>query len=186
MTVPIIALTGRARSGKDTFAAELVNQGFRRYAFADTIKTIAAQVSGEPEHLFHSDATKDEYCNALRMTRRKAMQLIGTDMFREVFGPDVWVNCLLARWHNDGRPPMVVTDVRYTNEAVAMAHLGAKVIKLERPDNAGLSGEAGAHSSELGIAEYLVDVFVTNDGTIGELHAEARKLASYVKAEASL
>jgi hypothetical protein len=45
----IVALAGRSRSGKDTVAAEMVALGFRRVAFATSLKALCGHVFGYPD-----------------------------------------------------------------------------------------------------------------------------------------
>ncbi len=183
MTI-LIGITGRARAGKDTFAGALTAKGYKRLAFGDAIKQIASIVSGEPERYYHDDHLKESYCPALGMTRRKAMQMIGTELFREQFGPDVWVNCVISKWAAEPHIPTVVTDVRYANEAEAIRSLGGTVIEVRRPDNGGLQGAAGAHSSESGLPPDLIDQTFINDGTVQNLQWQARVFSDLLEQKA--
>lgn len=63
---------------------------------------------------------------------------------------------------------VVVADVRYPNEALAIQKAGGKVFKLSRRA-AGLGGTAGSHTSETSIGRVQEDVLICNDGTLGEL-----------------
>lgn len=170
----LIGITGRARSGKDSFANALVQQGLRRIAFADALKLATAVIANEPSHLFFDEVTKEYHTDALGMTRRKALQALGKAV-RDNLGEDVWVNRALAQWAAEGKPATVVTDVRYENEAVAIRQRGGTIIRIHR-EGAGLQGELGKHESENPLSEELVDIEVFNNGTLGDLHAEARKI----------
>ena len=56
----LIAISGRARSGKDTIANVLIkNFGFKRVAFADKLKEICSDVFDLPLNMFHRDEFKD-------------------------------------------------------------------------------------------------------------------------------
>lgn len=56
----IIAISGKARSGKDTVANVLIkNFGFKRIAFADKLKDICSDVFDLPVSMFHRDEFKD-------------------------------------------------------------------------------------------------------------------------------
>lgn len=175
----LIGITGRARAGKDTFAQGLIRLGYQRRAFADPLKEVTAKIANEESHLYFDDATKEEYTDALEMTRRQALQKVGVGM-RDSLGPDTWVRRLLREWVADGMPSTVITDVRFDNEALAVLKAGGHIVRILRPDNVGLSGEAAQHVSEAGVSEHLVDVDITNDGTVGELWEEARRLHAIV------
>jgi hypothetical protein len=172
----LVAITGKARAGKDTFAQALVQKGFRRVSFADALKEVTALIADEPVHLYYDDVSKEEYCEALGMTRRQALQKLGTEGVRAVFGPDVWVNRVLRRWVREGRPPLVSADCRFDNEARLIREAGGIVVRIIRPDNTGLTGEAAVHASERGVSDDLIDVEITNNGSVGDLHAEALKV----------
>ena len=179
----LLGITGRARAGKDTFAAELIKLGYKRLAFADAVKQVTALIANEPTHLYYDDIEKEAHCPALGVTRRKAMQLVGTEGGRKLFGDNLWVDRALRGWIEDGRPPTVVTDVRFDNEAKAILALGGHIIRITRPDNVGLQGAAALHASERGVSEDLIDVEVVNNGTVGDLWAEARKLRQLLDAD---
>lgn len=175
----LIGVTGLARAGKDTFAAQCAARGYDRGAFADALKEATAFIADEPQDLYFNDTTKEEYSEALGMTRRKALQGLGNGV-REVLGPMTWVNRLLRRWEADGRPPMVISDVRYPNEAEAVRALGGAVVRIVR-DGAGLSGEAGKHISEAGVPDDFVDFEVLNNGTIDDLGRAAARVIQFLE-----
>jgi hypothetical protein len=172
----LVGVTGRARSGKDTFAQGLIRHGYRRAAFADALKQVTALIANEPPELFFDEVTKEEFSPNLGMTRRKALQLLGTEGIRKVLGDNVWVDRLLRSWREDGMHATVITDVRFDNEARAIAELGGHIVLITRPDNVGLQGSAATHASERGVSEDLIDLEVVNDGSVAELWAEAAKL----------
>lgn len=177
----LIAITGLAHSGKDTAASALTERGYTRLAFADSLKIAVAFIANEQTALYHDDVQKEVWCPTLGMSRRQALQKFGKGM-RDMFGPDVWVSRLLGYWVELGKPNVVITDCRYPNEAEAVRSLGGIVIRINRP-GAGLDGEAGAHESEVKLPEDLVDIEVFNDGTIGDLRAEMRKILDSLESQ---
>lgn len=179
----LIGVAGRAHSGKDAFAAACVKHGYKRIAFADALKVATAHIANEESHLFFDDISKEEFSKALGMTRREALQKVGKAV-RDSVGPETWVNRALNEWEASGYPATVISDVRYPNEAEAIRRHGGFVIRLVRP-GAGLEGEAAGHESEAGIPDNLIDVEIHNDGTLGELSAEAAKIVAFVGGDAS-
>lgn len=177
----LVAITGKARAGKDTLAQAFTREGFKRIAFADALKQVTALIANEPSHLYYDDVEKEAFCPALGMTRRQALQKLGTEGIRSVFGADVWVNRVLREWVAGGRSPIVITDCRFDNEAALVREAAGIVIQVVRPQHGGsLQGEAALHASERGVRDELVDIEITNNGSVGDLHAEARKiLAAY-------
>lgn len=175
MKTKLIGITGLARSGKDSFALILGRHGYHRIAFADALKKATAKIANEDSHLFFDDFAKEQFSEALGMTRRIALQRVGQAV-RESLGKDTWVNRALRQWESLDRPATVISDCRYENEALAIRKLGGIIVRMVRP-GAGLTGEAAGHASEVQLPDGLVDVEINNDGTLGELVDEARKIA---------
>lgn len=170
----LIGITGLARSGKDEFSKTFVKHGFKRAAFANALKMTTAYIANEDSGLYFDDVTKEEFSEALGMTRRSALQKMGSAV-RDTLGVDTWVNRTIRGWIAQGCQPTVITDVRYPNEAQAIREQGGVIVRIVRPGS-GLQGEQGQHESERGLPDELVDIEVTNDGTLGELAAEALKV----------
>lgn len=170
----LIAFTGPARSGKDTAASALVKLGYRRAAFADALKLATAMVANESPHLYFDDFAKEQHTYALGMTRRAALQHMGKGV-RDVLGPDVWVNRLLAEWRSTGKPLTVISDCRYPNEALAIRAVGGIVVRINRP-GAGLEGVEAQHESEARLPAELVDIELWNLDSAAELQAQVRKM----------
>lgn len=171
----LIGITGKARAGKDTFAAGLTKLGFSRAAFADALKEVTALIADESVDLYHRHETKDNYSPGLGMTRRQGLQLLGTEGIRKVLGPDVWASRTLRQWARYNYPDTVVSDVRFDNEADLIIANGGFIVRIVRPGNDGLTGEAGAHSSEHGVSEDRVLITIVNDGTKKDLWKKAEE-----------
>jgi hypothetical protein len=74
--------------------------------------------------------------------------------------------------------PVVVSDVRYPNEAEALRTRGFKIVRIVRPDTAPLPGGASAHDSETALDNYPVDETLRNDESLAELRLRADALTS--------
>jgi hypothetical protein len=73
---------------------------------------------------------KDEYT-------RKQLQQLGTELGRDNYGDDIWLNVLYnwMRVYNErGIERFIITDVRFENEVNFIKSLNGKVIKIEAPD----------------------------------------------------
>jgi hypothetical protein len=146
----LIGLTGRAQHGKDTSGALLVERyGFRKLAFADSLREAVATLNpiiplaaGPIRYTDLLDAVGYEEAKKEPEVRR-LLQVMGTEVGRNIFGQDCWVQALALRLQDDPRPPeeqrTVVTDVRFPNEAAAIRQWGGKVIRVRRLD--GQNGE---------------------------------------------
>jgi hypothetical protein len=177
----LIGITGLARSGKDSFSLTFVRHGYKRAAFANALKTATAYIANEDSALYFDEVTKEEHSDALGMTRRSALQKMGSAV-RDTLGEDTWVNRTIRGWIAQGQQPTVITDVRYPNEASAIKAQGGIIVRIVRPGS-GLKGEQGAHESERGLDDSLVDIEIVNDGTLGELAAEALKVVNMAGGE---
>lgn len=174
----LIGLTGRAGSGKDTAADALVEQfGFVKMAFAAPLKRTASVLFNLPECYFHDRDLKEKPLEDWdNLSPRHMLQLLGTESVRNVFGDNFWIK----RWISEyGQMTcdtnVVVTDVRYNNEAEAIRSLGGVIIHVRRPGENGLDSSAGSHSSEKGVDfNSRRDSWVNNTGSIEDLHKKMR------------
>ena len=70
---------------------------------------------------------------------------------------------------------IVISDVRFDNEARAIREMGGFVIEIIRPGIKSVK----AHSSEGGIDRKLIDKYVANSGTIDNLHERIRSIIDF-------
>lgn len=178
MSRQLVGLIGRKRSGKDSFASVLVEEfGFRRVAFADPLKSAALDLDpiirgGARPRLADVvaakgwESTKDKYPEARRTLQRLGVAIRNID-------PDFWLRAALAEIDRDTRP-VVVTDVRFPNEAEKLAAMGAHLIRIERPSS---SSSVDLHVSETALDGYVVSLHVANNGTLDDLRSAARAAA---------
>jgi hypothetical protein len=168
----ILGLSGKAGAGKDTLAHLLCRTGkYRRLAVADALKRdVAIMLYGHdgPGSLALLDAHKRE-----KPEVRALLQSYG--VAQRALNPDYWVDKLFAAWDKllhfnpvlrEQHVGLVVTDVRFFNEAAAIRRRGGKLIRVVRPgyDN-GLTDEQRAHVSETELDEYQFHHVVHNAGT---------------------
>lgn len=100
---------------------------------------------------------------------RRLMATFGTDVVRTLYGDSIWCD-LAARsvslLRAAGRAA-VITDCRFDNEARTVRGLGGVVVRIVRPDTAAVD----PHVSERGVSDELVDLEISNSGTLDDLHA---------------
>ena len=171
----MIGITGRARSGKDTLADYLVKEyGFTRYAFADPMKDCLAQIPGWDHRHMHGDL-KDQVDPYYNVTPRQAMQRFGTECFRTL-NPDFWLKVAERLLAPDNEIPVVISDVRFENEAQFVRRRGL-LIHLRRPQ-----AQADAqHQSEQGVFRIADDVLIENNGTVNQLYEDVDRLMIEIK-----
>jgi hypothetical protein len=172
----LLGLWGYAGSGKDTAAEALVADGWTRAAFAGPVYAALlaldpyVDAAAAPLSLVVArlgwEKSKRHYAEV-----RGLLQRMGTEAGRKVHGENVWIDALF-RTVEPGQG-VVITDVRFPNEAAEIRHRGGKVVGIMR---AGVE-PANEHSSENAMRGYPLDYFVANDGTVAELHAKMRRIA---------
>lgn len=180
---PMLGIAGYKGSGKTTFAEFFTNQisadspdapQWLHDSFAAPIRRFAADLLDIS--LRDLEAIK-EYPQPLLGERslRQVMQVLGTEWMRNYCGQDVWLNALYARVkrHHESGGPVIISDVRFVNEAEFIRKHGGAVVWIERP---GLT--SGEHVSERGLPAHLVDYTITNDRTLEEFETRARVLAA--------
>lgn len=172
----LIGLTGRAGAGKDTVGSLLQRYGFLTAAFADPLKKMVATLAGEPLSNFYDRDLKEAWSHALGMPRRRALQLMGTELVRKHFGDDIWHRGPLLRWERCGKPATVFTDVRFDDEAKAIIAAGGVIVEIVRDVGEALEGAAANHASEAGISKGLISRTIINNGTIEALELEVMEL----------
>lgn len=120
----IIGITGLAGSGKDTFY-KLVCAGldFDRIALADPLKALVfsrgqnAQYLESPQHYYEFFGVEKS------PETRTALQLIGTEYYRDRIDPCFWIDIALSeirRRAARGAVSIAITDVRFEDEAQAI------------------------------------------------------------------
>jgi hypothetical protein len=171
----IVGLAGFKGSGKDTVAAYLIKEhGFERKAFADPLKRSVAALFDIP----FADVDKyknDDYIGVeIRqisevvkfLSFREILQRYGTEAHRDVFGQDFWLDYTLpVQGFYPGRA-IVVTDVRFRNEAERVRELGGFMWFVDRME---VRPPYELHPSE--VYDFEVDTIVHNNGTLEELYA---------------
>lgn len=182
----IIGIAGYARSGKDTVANYLVEKhGFTRYAFADVMRD--ALLALDPWIQMDS-LPRIPLSQALRVYSwedlkhhsedvRPLLQRFGTEVGRNMFGQDFWVNQLMERVKAHATP-VVISDVRYKNEATAVLQASGDIWHVERAG----TGPANSHSSEGYLPDEIsFDHYLYNDNTVEDLYAQVE--AALVKVQ---
>jgi hypothetical protein len=95
---------------------------------------------------------------------RGLMQRMGTEVGREMFGEDFWVDLVIKEASKYDK--VVIADCRYLNEADAVRAAGGQVWRVSRDS----APAANDHDSEHGLDEYAFDLKLDNNTTIEELH----------------
>lgn len=180
----IIGLHGHKRVGKDT-VYEIIQSSYPhaiRLAFADKIKESLAALFGvsmreidtlkEEGGMFkvESQSFKHSY------SWRTFAQRYGTEAHRELFGDDFWVDMTLPLdmqhlWLSE---LVVVTDVRFKNEARRILDLGGHIIHLARTE----LDKNDIHISEEPLPNEYISYIIHNNSSLEDLKDKALKVVS--------
>lgn len=187
-----IGFSGKKGSGKNT-AADMLSDYLAsnklssyHVSFAHTLKSTCINLFGlNPELVFGDDNDKNTLTNVMwdnlpleirnkysrsgSMTVREVLQVVGTDIFRNMFDNDIWVKAAF-----NGLPDcdyIIFTDVRFPNEANAIKAKNGKVIRINRPSNA-----VDVHISETALDNYEFDLIISNTGTLLDLERSIKDI----------
>jgi hypothetical protein len=158
----IIGIMGPARVGKDTAAEYLCAcHNMESYAFADPLKSMLTGVFGD---LFR-EGDRELPIDWLGKSPRQLMQTLGTEWGRTLIHPDLWVLVADQMWQKyqklGQQGGVVLSDVRFRNEAKWVLSNGGLLINLTRPG----AGIGLGHISESGIPTDLAQHVIANDGS---------------------
>lgn len=175
----IIGISGYATSGKDTIADYLVkNYGFKKAHFSAKLKELLMKLN---------PLVPDDYDQWMRVTEyltegkllgldewdyakkqpeiRRLLQELGTRC-RELFGKGCWGDVLFKELELY-EEPIVIPDVRFTNEANRIREKGGVVWRVTRPG----VGPINKHESETALDTYPYwDNVINNNGSLDELY----------------
>jgi hypothetical protein len=189
----IIGLCGTQGSGKDTVANILISEyGFVKITFASTLKDIVAILFSWPRDLLEGlteesrlwrETVDDFWSGKLSIpsfTPRKALQMIGTDLFRIHFNNDIWIsiveNNIGVMLKNNPNMNIVISDCRFANEFTLIKQFSdSHIITILRENN---STNKIAHSSETEWVNYNFDAILQNDNSIDDLKSNLKSLLS--------
>ena len=190
----LVGLSGYAQSGKDTLAGFWKeDHGFQTLAFADPLRELLYQL----DPVVHTDNETFDFTrlswviDSLGWDKAKGtadksplgvrahLQRLGLAA-RSVLGPSLWVDALVPRITasllNGG--DVVITDVRFPNEAQAIKDLGGLILRIERPG----TGPVNQHPSETSLDSYRFDAYVQNDSTLGRFRHTADVSLEFLRA----
>ena len=175
----LVALTGKARSGKDLTAQLLAyaDPAYLRIALADPLKSAVYSVFNLTHEQMYPESLKEAVVEYWGLSPRQMFQQFG-DAMKEKFGEDIFVR----RWEMDYDAisltnNVVVPDCRCDIEADRFRKLGGIIVEVQR--GTGLSGSTGCHRTELGLST-LPDFVIDNRGDIAQLQSEVNRLLEYI------
>lgn len=195
----LIGLVGWIGSGKNTVADVLTTtHKYKKDSFAAPLKDATSNIfnwprktlEGDTDHSRHFRECVDPYwSNKLAIknfTPRLALQIVGTELFREHFHHKIWLDSLEHRYIAGGQKPTIITDCRFRNELAFVKQMGGFTIRVKRGDDPHWTeiakqaqegnefaiqqlSDIGIHASEWDHTGVLVDFIIENNGTLEQL-----------------
>jgi len=193
MPLTLIALTGSMNSGKTTSSNYLTHTyGFTEYAFANPIKDIGLVLGFEKHQMYGTQKQKSEMNQYLNISGREFLQKFGTEICRDLLpqilpsmqlgeSKSIWILLFeiymekIIKEYPNGC--IVVSDVRFLNEAAVIKKYGGYIIKIERPSDVS-NTELFKHSSEM--TQIKPDFTIDNIGTIETLYNKITFITDYI------
>jgi hypothetical protein len=170
--VKIIGFHGIAGAGKDTaaFAIKELEQNTDVFAFAGPLKEACKILFNFSHDQLHHPVVKEELDERWEKSPRQILQWLGTDILRNHINQDFFVMNMKQRIEASQAEFIIISDVRFDNEAEFIRSLGGKVIKIERnmTKNDGKTTKHSGHITERGISSNLIDAVIENNASIEE------------------
>lgn len=205
----LIGLTGLAGSGKDTVGQYLNEKyGYTPVSFADTLKDCVSAIFGwdrvmmegrTPEDRAWREEVDQWWANKLgipHFTPRFAMTQFGSDIMRNCFHDEIWVDTTERKINQMGADRVVITDVRFPIEIAMVRRFGGIIYRVKRGEEPkwgsvalkAIKGDMRSvvalkevfrvHESEWLLYGEPVDATIYNDSDIGQLQHQCDKLLS--------
>lgn len=178
----VIGISGFKGVGKDTLADALEQSSNRlpmignigRFAFAAPLyammDALLPFVGVDPAKEPTTRENKETPLPVIGASRRVLLQTLGTEWGR-MLDQDLWLKILEHRINSSRFDVVMVTDVRFDNEAELIHNNDGFVINIERPG----FGSQDAHRSENGINPKYVNLTIVSDGTEEEFKSWVSK-----------
>lgn len=163
MTKIIIGLTGKAGSGKDTVASFLDKKNTDVFAFADPLKHACKILFNFTEEQLYDPYMKEQIDIRWNKSPREIFQWLGTDVIRKHIKEDFFIINMKNKIENSDKN-IIITDVRFDNEAEFIKSIGGIIVKINRPNSK--TTDHCDHLTEKGINEKFIDYIIINDGNL--------------------
>lgn len=191
----IVGLLGFIGSGKGTAGTILKKYNFQNLSFASGVKDVTAVMFNWPREMLEGDTEAsrlwreepDEYWSqkiGRDFTPREALQKMGTEVGRNTFNKNFWVDRLEKHIGDDN---YVITDCRFQNEVEFIHKKNGILIEIQRgikphwytiaaAANRGgvkeinyMHNDSGIHPSEWSWIGCDIDYTIDNSGSVADL-----------------
>jgi dephospho-CoA kinase len=201
----LVLLVGKAHAGKDTCYDHMEqiltsrNIPVDKYVLADKLKVITKEMIkllkgvDLPLKYFHDNVEKEKQRPELGyivtgtgkevFTIRRCLQTIGTDILRDKFDVDIWIDQAKKYAKNNDDRFLVIPDCRFTNEIPSFAEMTThKVISIKINRTTNLITETGKdHQTEKNVDVIKCDYVINNDSDLNSFHKKIETVLSDIK-----
>lgn len=185
----LICISGKAYSGKDTFAKYLAEALYKKTGLSFIMMAFATELKRKSkedfdlsyEQLWGSSKEAPDFRypkedKNSHFTPREIMQSVGG--FYRTIDPNYWINKLFEVVNEKKYTNVIITDVRYKNEANAVKSKGGIVIRINSEEKS----KSGTHASEVDLDDYIgFDIEVHNFKDLDYLKKQAIEVAEKIK-----
>lgn len=164
------------QSGKTFAATVLTHNGFQPLSFAEPLKHMAVEFMmglgyTKDQALKLAWTDKEKVLPEIGKTARFILQTLGTEWGRNQIDNDVWITSFRLRAKKFSN--VVVDDVRFENEAVAVKEMGGEMWMIRRPS----ATKNFDHASEGALDNWDgFDHFIDNSGTLKDFREKIDEL----------
>ncbi len=160
----LIGFHGYAKSGKDTAASAEYFNDFDKFAFAKPLKDAVSIL-----YLFTDNqlyVNKEEIDTRYNKSPRQVLQEFGSYLRSQ--DTDFFCNLMKYKIQESIKKQknIIITDVRYENEAKLIKQMGGIIIHINRD----IKEKVREHESEKILPNNLIDYTIENNSTIEDLH----------------
>jgi len=196
-----IAISGRARTGKNTLAEMISDQvsgaiisdiRCKIVAVADPIKRMVMEMvpNADPECLYGQSELRSRPLPGLLkdedgqpLTYRKLLTDLGKQGRK--YNPDVWLNALVKNAEqNKHLKGYFVSDCRFPNEMQYLRDHGFYMIRIKRKNAPLIEDES--ETAQLSITDDFFNEIVDNDYCIDTLRDKARSIYNHLNPSVSI
>ena len=164
----LIGISGKKQSGKNTVAAlmaTLTNQTVEEIAFADELKSELARML----------MVKVSDIENNKPLYRTLLQGLGVYR-RDSKNKDYWVEKAMRKVLSSTADVVVITDVRFLNEAESIRQCGGQLIRMARD-----TGITDTHESEIALDTYKnFHHIILNTGSLEHLRDEVQEIMTKI------
>jgi hypothetical protein len=177
----IIGIAGKIGTGKTTTSDYLEKKySFSEYSFAEPIKKIGLAFGFESHQLYGTQNQKMEVNEHWGVSARQFLQKFGTDICRDIMPtiiPDMkfgesgtpWIRLFeihVAKLVKENpHVCIVISDVRFVNEAEAIQKMGGYVFRIDRNGRIDTDEKTSNHVSETQLMKINANLTLDNSGT---------------------